>query len=298
MCLFNSYFPSVSGYDRAQERKRELQLKYETGIPRITASELLEAAVQHGGYETPELNDVLYLHYKGYKRIENLEAYTGLKALFLDTNGLVVIENLGSLVELRSLYLQQNVIERMGGFEGLNNLVTLNLSSNRIRVIENLNFLPSLTTLAIAKNELATKDDVHGLVACPTLTSIDFSSNKLASLDILDVLEQLPKLSATNMVGNPVVNEARHFRCAQYRACYIFLRRLIRPYFSRWLLIFHLYCLFFSKNVILRLPALGYLDRPVFPEERASVVAWGEGGVEAEREARAQWRAREVQEHK
>lgn len=37
------------------------------GLPEMTLLELKRCAFEQGGYETPELNDILYLHYKGYK---------------------------------------------------------------------------------------------------------------------------------------------------------------------------------------------------------------------------------------
>jgi len=56
-------------------------------------------------YSTPELNDCLYLHYKGFRKIENLEEFTGLKVLYMEGNALSTIENLEHNVNLRCLYL-------------------------------------------------------------------------------------------------------------------------------------------------------------------------------------------------
>lgn len=60
---------------------------FRDNMPEMNAKTLKEAAMQNEGYETPELNDKLYLHFKGWKKIENLEPYTGLTALWLDSNG-------------------------------------------------------------------------------------------------------------------------------------------------------------------------------------------------------------------
>ena len=37
-------------------------------------------------YITPSLNDILYLHFKGFCRIENLEKLENLKSLYLHQN--------------------------------------------------------------------------------------------------------------------------------------------------------------------------------------------------------------------
>jgi dynein assembly factor 1 len=41
-------------------------------------------------YTTESLNDILYLHFKGFSRIENLEGFTGLKCIYLENNGRLV----------------------------------------------------------------------------------------------------------------------------------------------------------------------------------------------------------------
>ena len=50
---------------------------------RMTKAVLKQCAVDNEGYESPELNDNLYLHFKGFRKIENLEEYTELKGLLL-----------------------------------------------------------------------------------------------------------------------------------------------------------------------------------------------------------------------
>ena len=55
---------------------------------RMTKAVLKQCAVDNEGYESPELNDNLYLHFKGFRKIENLEEYTELKGLWLEANGL------------------------------------------------------------------------------------------------------------------------------------------------------------------------------------------------------------------
>lgn len=69
----------------------------------MTRQVLLDLCKEHKLYRTPALNDKLYLNFKGFTRIENLEEYTDLRALFLEGNALDSLEGLSALKELRCL---------------------------------------------------------------------------------------------------------------------------------------------------------------------------------------------------
>ncbi|XP_028394306.1 dynein assembly factor 1, axonemal-like isoform X2 [Dendronephthya gigantea] len=228
--------------------------------PRMTKKVLLDICKQQKLYRTPYLNDVLYLHYKGFGKIENLEDYTGLKCLWLECNGIRTIEGLDNQIELRCLYLHQNLIEKLQNVDHLSLLDTLNVSNNSIRKIENIACLPKLNTLQIAHNKLKTVEDIEELRNCEYLSVLDLSHNQLDDPEILDVFSAMAKVSVLNLIGNPVIKKIKHYR----------------------------------KQMILKIKNLKYLDdRPVFPKERACVEAWARGGVEAEKEERQLWVSRE-----
>ena len=56
-------------------------------------------------YTTPEVNDQLYLHFKGYKEIRNMQMFPNLKCLYFEGNGLRTISGLTTNVNLKSLFL-------------------------------------------------------------------------------------------------------------------------------------------------------------------------------------------------
>lgn len=83
----------------------------------MTPAVLKELCRKNGGYGTAYLNDKLYAHYKGFRRIENLEAYTGLRVIWLEGNGLAKIEGLSAQTDLMTLYLQENIIDKIENLE-------------------------------------------------------------------------------------------------------------------------------------------------------------------------------------
>ncbi|XP_029492875.2 dynein axonemal assembly factor 1-like [Oncorhynchus nerka] len=228
--------------------------------PRMTKTFLKDHCKQNKLYMTPRLNDTLYLHFKGFSTIENLEEYTGLKCLWLECNGLLRIQNLHAQTDLRCLFLHQNLIHNLENLEPLSKLCTLNVCNNYIRTIENIACLPDLGTLQIAHNKLQTVGDVEHLSQCLSLSVLDMSHNLLDDPDILTVLERMPELRVLNLMGNEVIKKIPYYR----------------------------------KTMIIRLKQLTYLDdRPVFPKDRACAEAWGTAGPEGERRERESWQTRE-----
>lgn len=69
----------------------------------MTKKVLQDLCKQHSLYRTPHLNDKLYLNFQGFLKIENLEPYSGVKALFLEGNALSTLEGLPALEELKCL---------------------------------------------------------------------------------------------------------------------------------------------------------------------------------------------------
>ncbi|XP_032523274.2 protein Daple isoform X1 [Danaus plexippus] len=247
-----------------KEKQREFQLKLEKEIedkgPRMTKQFIKNHCKQHKLYSTPYLNDILYLHFKGFSKIENLEEYTGLKCIFLENNGIQRIEGLDTLSELKCLYLHYNVVRKIENLQGCPKLDTLNLDHNYVKKIENLDVVPDLHTLSLGHNMLATVEDLESLRLCNNLSVLDLSYNRLEDPLIVDVLADMALLKVLVLTGNPVVRNIPAYR----------------------------------KTLTLRLKELLNLDnRPVFPRDRACAEAWQRGGVQEEIAERRRWIAKD-----
>jgi dynein assembly factor 1 len=211
----------------------------------MTPKAILECCRKHSLYVVPDLNDVLYLHSEGFPKIKNLDAYTGLKALWLNNNQISVIENLANLTSLTSLYLNNNFITEIAGLETLVNLECLCLSGNHITKVSGLENLKRLTTLEIDHNSVKSGEAIEGILNCPSIQILNITFNQIDDPNVIDVLEQMPDLRVLRMDSNPIVPKTRNYR----------------------------------RMMITRLKQLKYLDdEPVNDEDRRLVAAWNEGG--------------------
>ncbi|CAH8587095.1 unnamed protein product [Schistosoma intercalatum] len=225
--------------------------------PRMTKKFLKQHCAKNKLYQTPQLNDILYLHYNGFSKIENLEEYTNLKCLFLEVNGILKIDGLHNQTELRSLYLSKNLIRSIENLDHMKYLDTLDVSYNMITKIENLDLLPNFTKLIISHNKLTEINDLIHLIKCEQLSVLDIQYNFIKDPYVVEeVFAKLPNLRVLYNQGNPFIREVKNYR----------------------------------KNIINQCKNLTYLDdRPVFPMDRACAEAFYSGGIEKEREIRQQW---------
>jgi dynein assembly factor 1 len=206
-------------------------------------------------YRSHDLNDKLYIHMQGFRKIENLEKFSGLRSLFAEANAFEKIEGLENCTKLRSLFIQQNCIRKIEGLHNCPEMWGLNLSDNWVETMENLAELRCLSSLTIVKNRIG----VNGLsdlmeLKHTTIGTLDLSDNFISDPECLpEVFCKMKHLRVLYLKGNPVVKQIPHYR----------------------------------KTVIASLPELRYLDdRPVFEEDRRYAEAFVAGGLEGEREMR------------
>jgi dynein assembly factor 1 len=241
-----------TGKDIPEEEQQMMSRRY---LDKILCSDFKQY------YRTHELNEILYLHYKSFKRIQNLETFTNLKVLYLEGNAISKIEGLESLVNLTSLYLHENCIDKIEGLDTLSHLANLNLSDNLIKKVENLKGLKSLTNLLIKRNRIGIKglEDLYGLLDLgKDFAVLDISDNLIDDPKIVDeILTKFIDLRVIYLKGNDVVRKIPNYR----------------------------------KTLISRIDTLKYIDdKPIFEDERRFALAFAKGGYEEEKKERARYR--------
>ena len=240
------------GRDISEEEQQMMSRKY---LDKILCSDFKQY------YRTHELNEILYLHYKSFKKIQNLETFTNLKVLYLEGNAISKIEGLETLVNLTSLYLHENCIEKIEGLDNLSQLANLNLSDNLIKKVENLKGLTSLSNLLLKRNRIGIKglDDLYGLLELgKEFAVLDISDNLIDDPKIVDeILTKFIDLRVIYLKGNDVVRKIPNYR----------------------------------KTLISKIDSLKYIDdKPIFEDEKRFALAFTRGGYEEERKERAKYR--------
>ena len=91
---------------------------------RMTAEKVQKLCKESGGYNTRCLNEKIYLHFKGWPKIENLEEFTGARVVWLEGNGSCLSTSLTKPVVLNAdkvLHLITG-LQKIEGLEALTGL--------------------------------------------------------------------------------------------------------------------------------------------------------------------------------
>ena len=241
------------------EKEKPQPEKDEKGFRIITEDFCKKLCYYNGGYDSAKLNVNLYLHFQGFRKIQNLENFTNLQVLYLENNSISKIEGLDKLVNLTCLYLQNNYIKEIENLENNKKLSILNLSNNKIIQIPNISYLEHLENLYISKNYLNNIQNLEGLLSLKSLSLLDIQNNPFSDIssdDLISFLNKLQKLKVLYLKGD--------------------IARSISNY---------------RRNLIVKIKNLTYLDdRPIKKEDRIGAIAFFEGGFKAEKEARIKYR--------
>ncbi|CAJ1033657.1 putative Leucine rich repeat [Leishmania shawi] len=285
----------------------------------MTNSVIVASCKANGGYAAPHLNDQLFLHCRGFTAIQNLEPYTDLKVLWLEQNALSELSGLTSQKDsLVSLFVQNNFIRSLSSLTTtLHGLRVLNVSHNYLTSLRGIAAgCPSLETLQASHNQLTSLEVCEELwQLAGSLTSVDLSFNRIeasrepAGSATANPVTTVATTTARELEDTAAADDVRIVDAADTGAVLsaampptvVALPKpdplAIAQFFQHLPLVSVIYLQgnglshrlrHYRRNMILHLPALTYLDeRPVFPEERRVVEAWGRCGDAGEASERA-----------
>ena len=240
------------------EKEKPQPEKDENGFRIITEDFCKKLCHYNGGYDSPKLNVNLYLHFQGFRKIQNLDSFTNLQVLYLENNSIGKIEGLDKLTNLTCLYLQNNYIKEIENLEQNTKLSILNLSNNKIQNIPDMSYLDKLDNFYISKNSLSNIKNLEGLLYLKSLSLLDIQNNPfdMPPDELIEFLNKLEKLKVLYLKGD--------------------ITRSIPNY---------------RRNLIVKIKNLTYLDdKPIRNEDRVGAEAFFKGGYPAEKEARIKYR--------
>ncbi len=213
----------------------------------LTLAQIKESCKKRGGYNSPELNSILYLNHLGVTELCEMPEYRP-KTIWLQGNGLIKLNHLMS--SITCLYLQNNCIKEIHGLEELSQLKELNLSHNMLMNLQG--YIPiTVETLYLSHNCISSSKELGNLKNIQ-LTTLDISHNHIGDELIIENTNNMG-LKVFNMEGNPGLKRVMALR----------------------------------KRCVVKFTQLTYLNQsPVDESERRTSIAYFRGGITAERAER------------
>jgi dynein assembly factor 1 len=163
----------------------------------ISPAQLREICRNTGGYGTPELNDRLYLQYKGLKELPSLTAYTGLRTLWGEGNGLTKIDGLQECKQLMSLYLQHNCIRQIENLENCVRFPQITVAPAQHYILSGMCLQALLDTLNLSHNIVR---KIEHLTQCTNLKVTCINAHFLLFYLLLCILSRLSSFPPAELV--------------------------------------------------------------------------------------------------
>jgi len=166
-------------------------------------------------YRTFELNEKLYLHFKGFNKLENMHLFPELKCLYFEGNGLRSMLGLEACPQMRTLNVHENIITKMEGLQTMIDLRTLQVSDNCIQKIEGMAMCTKLITLYMKNNNVGRGglDDLRGLLECPSIEVVDLQNNEIHDETCLEeIFMKMPALKVLYLFKNDCTKRIKNYR--------------------------------------------------------------------------------------
>jgi len=169
---------------------------------------ILSVAKSRDIYETPELNDSLFLHGLGIKAVSPLPEYTHVEFLSLAENCLTSVSDLSQFPNLVFLNVSNNAITEIDIrlFPKLEQLHACHNSLTSFSVIEKN---PTLKLVKLSHNKLTSFPDISNLVS---LEVLDVAKNLIHEMDLSNSSILPFSLRQLYLSPNPFVARVRNYR--------------------------------------------------------------------------------------
>lgn len=186
----------------------------------MTHNNLIKICEKDGLYEFPEMNNKLYLHFKGFRKIENLSLFINLRTLYLENNLIEKIENLDCLPNLEFLFLQNNLIKEITNLDKNLRLKAINLHQNSILKIDNLAHLKELSNLDLSNNYIKTFEQLEHLKELKSIETLTLTQNQIEYDEkILGLFGCMSQLKCVYLSGNDFYRQCPKYRQQMVGTC-------------------------------------------------------------------------------